>query len=166
MINKQTTGFTLIELMVVIAIIGILAAIAYPSYTDKVQKSRRADAQGALVGFASAMERNFTLYNSYCNVAATAGGGMVTDCAAATGVARISDTGTPAIYSAKSPIDGTDTYYDLTINAVTINPAGYTLYASPVNQQANDKCGTLTLTNTGVRGLVNQTAGVTVADCW
>lgn len=158
--NKHTTGFTLMELMVVIAIIGILASIAYPSYTDKIQKSRRADATGALVGFAAIMERQMTLTNSYCD-GGGADGAAVANCGAAT-----NDTGTPTIYATKSPVDGAEAYYNLTINAVTVNPAGYTLYATPVGKQANDKCGTLTLTNIGVRGLVNQAAGVTVAECW
>ena len=61
----STKGFTLVELMIAVAILGILAGIAYPSYQDSVRKSRRADAQGALLGFANAMERYFTVNNSY-----------------------------------------------------------------------------------------------------
>ncbi len=67
-------GFTLIELMIVVAIIGILAAIAYPSYQEQVQKSRRADCQGALTGLASAMERFFTVNTTYAGAAVGAGG--------------------------------------------------------------------------------------------
>jgi len=63
--KKQQLGFTLIELMITVAIIGILASIAYPSYQDSVLKSRRADAKGALLGFANAMERHFTETNTY-----------------------------------------------------------------------------------------------------
>ena len=69
----NTKGFTLIELMIAVAIVGILAGIAYPSYQDSVRKSRRADAKGALLGFANAMERYFTENNSY--LGAGAGGG-------------------------------------------------------------------------------------------
>ncbi|MFI3186333.1 MAG: prepilin-type N-terminal cleavage/methylation domain-containing protein, partial [Methylococcaceae bacterium] len=58
--KQSQAGFTLIELMVTVAIVGILAAIAYPSYQDSVRKSRRADASGALLGLANAMERHFT----------------------------------------------------------------------------------------------------------
>jgi prepilin-type N-terminal cleavage/methylation domain-containing protein len=63
--NISKNGFTLIELMIVVAIIGILASIAYPSYQESILKSRRADAKGALLGFANAMERHFTETNSY-----------------------------------------------------------------------------------------------------
>ena len=52
-----TKGFSLIELMIAVAIVGILAGIAYPSYQESVRDSRRADAKGALLGFANSMER-------------------------------------------------------------------------------------------------------------
>jgi type IV pilus assembly protein PilE len=62
--NKQK-AFTLIELMVTVAIVGILASIAYPTYQDSVMKSRRADAKGALLMYANTMERYFTVNNTY-----------------------------------------------------------------------------------------------------
>lgn len=58
-------GFTLIEVMIVVVIIGILAAIAYPSYVNQVQRSHRADAQGEMLAYAQAMERCFTTTNTY-----------------------------------------------------------------------------------------------------
>ena len=61
-------GFTLIELMITVAIVGILASIAYPSYQDSVMKSRRADVKGVLLGLTNAMERRFTETNSYCDL--------------------------------------------------------------------------------------------------
>jgi len=62
---KVNRGFTLIELMIVIAIIGILASIAYPSYQDSVRKARRGDTQSNLVEMASFMERSYTEINTY-----------------------------------------------------------------------------------------------------
>jgi len=62
--NKQQ-AFTLIELMITVAIIGILASIAYPSYQDSVIKSRRTDAEAGLVKFAATMTRHQTEAGTY-----------------------------------------------------------------------------------------------------
>lgn len=147
--NKQK-GFTLVELMVVVAIIGILAGIVYPNYQDSVRKARRADAKGALTGLANALERRYTETGSYTGAANT--------------VDDPGDVGTPWVYSAKSPVDGTETYYNLTIASATTST--YTIAATPVNQQQNDKCGMLTLTNTGVRGDGISTPSVAESGCW
>ncbi|WP_372880683.1 type IV pilin protein [Psychromonas sp.] len=119
-------GFSLIELMIVVAIVGILAMVAYPSYTDSVRQSRRADGQAALLGLAQAMERFYTTNGTY--VGAASGG-------------------VPTIFSTKAPIDGSDTYYNLKINSAT--GSAYELAAEAVNAQAGD--GTLTLKSTGER---------------
>jgi type IV pilus assembly protein PilE len=137
---KSGAGFSLIELMVAVAIVGILAMVAYPSYQNQVQRTRRADAQGALMGLAGALERHFTVNNTY--LGAAAGGG---------------DTGAPAIYPTEAPLDGNTKYYDLTIQAATAST--YTIAAAPKGAQAGDGCGTLTVTHTGVRGAAQ-------ADCW
>jgi type IV pilus assembly protein PilE len=141
--DKQQ-AFTLIELMVTVAIVGILAGIAYPGYQDSIMKSRRADAEGALLGFANAMERHFTETNSYLGAGTTSG-----------------NTGAPTIFSTTSPVDGGTPYYNLTINAATAS--SYTLNAAPTGAQANDKCGTLSLTQTGTRGI---STALPVTDCW
>ena len=125
-------GFTLIELMIVVAIIGILAAIAFPSYQNYVTKTRRADAQAALTGFATAMERYYTdNRNTYL------------------GAADGANTGAPAstLFPSEAPLDGATKFYDLTIASATRN--SYTLQASPKNAQAGD--GNLQLLSNGTR---------------
>jgi type IV pilus assembly protein PilE len=140
MTKRLSAGFTLIELMITVAIIGILTSIAYPSYQDSIMKSRRVDAQGALMGLANAMERYYTVNNTY--VGATVG---------------------PAgIYSATSPVDGGTAYYNLSIPASS--SSAYQIQAAPTGPQTNDKCNTLTLNQTGVRGFGG--SGMTSADCW
>lgn len=149
---KQTQqGFTLIELMVTVAIIGIMAGIAYPSYQDSVMKSRRADATGVLLGMMNAMERHFTESNSFCDAGGTGG-------ADSCGASTTNDTGTSSIYSIPTE---TATYYTITISAAAAG--SYTLSAVPAGGQAADACGTLTLTHTGVKG---NSAGLAQSECW
>lgn len=128
--HKNAAGFTLIELMIVVAIIGIIAAIAYPSYQSQVDRTRRVDGQGALMEMAAAMERHFAGNNSYLE--------------AATGGAN---TGAPAIFPTEAPLSGDTKYYDLTIQAATATT--YTLRATPKGAQAGD--GVLELDSTGVK---------------
>lgn len=63
--NKKQRGFTLIELMIVVAVIGILVSIAYPSYQSSVTKARRSDGMSTLLNIMNAQERNFTMNNVY-----------------------------------------------------------------------------------------------------
>ena len=63
--HKRVTGFTLVELMIVVAIVGILAAIAYPSYIDSVRKGNRAEGRAAITNLLQQQERFFTQNNTY-----------------------------------------------------------------------------------------------------
>lgn len=145
--TKKQGGVSLLELMIVVAIIGIIAAIAYPNYQESVRKSRRAECAGALSGLGNAMERFFTVNSTY--LGAAAGGG---------------NTGAPAIFSVSCPTDGGVATYNLTIQAAT--GSTYALQAAPIGPQAADKCGSLTLSNTGLKGVTGQSAGTTWQDCW
>ena len=143
--KRDAKGFSLIELMVTVAIVAILAAIAFPSYQSQVQQSRRRDAEGALVSFANAMERFFTTNNTYLGAAGTQ--------------AIPTNTGAPWVFSTQAPVDGGTAVYTLTISAATAST--YTLSATPVTggPQASDSCGTLTLSSTGAKN-------ATTANCW
>jgi type IV pilus assembly protein PilE len=141
---KRQYGFTLIELMIVIAIIAILASIAYPAYQDQVRKSRRADCEGSLLGLANALERYYTANNRF------------------TGTSLGTNAGD--IFPAQCPIDGGTATYDLSVTAASAS--AYTIQAAPTGPQTSDKCGTLTLTSTGVKGVSGATSGITAADCW
>lgn len=123
--SKRHQGFTLMELLVAVAIIGILSGIAIPSYNKYMLRSHRTDAQGALTGLSNAMERYHSANNTY--VGATLGSG--------------------GIFAAESPIDGNSKYYNLSIAASSVS--AYTLYATPKNGQAGD--GRLSLDSTGSR---------------
>ena len=71
MTRKNSTGFTLVEVMIVVAIVGILAAIAYPSYQDSVRKGRRAQARMALSDLLQQQERRYTQRNTYLSFTTT-----------------------------------------------------------------------------------------------
>ena len=137
-------GYNLIELMIVVAVIGVIAAIAYPSYTEQVRKSHRAECAGGLTSLGSAMERYFTVNSTY--LGAADGGGK------------------PTIFTETCPVDGGTATYNLTISAATAST--YALQAAPTGGQTNDKCGTLTLSNTGLKGISGAEAGLTAQDCW
>ncbi|HED16023.1 MAG TPA: prepilin-type N-terminal cleavage/methylation domain-containing protein [Gammaproteobacteria bacterium] len=145
----QTHGFTLIELMIVVVIVSILVAIAYPAYLDQVRKSRRADCAAVLTGLSAAMERKFTENNTYRGLAV----GNTSVGAPA-----------PSVYPNKCPVSPPDaTYYTLNINAPT--DTTYTVTATPVGDQAKDACKNLSLTETGVKS-ISATGGPTVSRCW
>ena len=124
-------GFTLIELMIVVLIASILAAVAYPSYTRSVASSRRSDAFGTLLGFSNAMERLFTQQNTY--VGAANGGAPNAPIA--------------AVFPNQAPLNGNTPYYNLVVQAEAATT--FTLRAIPINAQAGD--GILDLDSTGAR---------------
>lgn len=149
---KKQTGFNLIELMIVVVIIGVISSIAIPAYNDYIAKARRAQAQGALLELASAMERFFAENNTYCG---SDNGGTVGTCV-------VNDS--PGIFSDQVPVDTGVAYYNLTIG-LTIKDGKsteFTLVATRTGSMSNDKCGNFTLSNVGQKGLTSNTS----TDCW
>ena len=145
--QSRQHGFSLIELMITIVILGILASFAFSGYQEQVAQTKRADCGGALVSMSQAMERFYSVNNTY--EGAAAGG---------------NDTGAPAIFPTACPVDGNNPSYNLTIADAT--PSTYLLQATPTGGQTGDECGNLTLTNTGVKNVTSADAGVTWDECW
>ena len=145
--SKLANGFTLIELMVVVAILAIVVALGYPSYRDQVMKARRSEARGELLELADRLERYYADQGTYCADAP--------DCTGATLGAAESD-----IY----PTTTEGGYYALSITAQ--DDITFSLQAAPVagKSQAKDKCGTFTLTSLGNKGISG--GSLTVKDCW
>lgn len=118
-------GFTLVELLVVVAIIAILAAIAIPAYSRYVYRGRRPDGQSLLLNIANAEERYYGINNTYGSLAAI---GYAT------------------------PVMSDNQYYAASMPAGA-STTGYTVYATPQGAQAGDNtwCGTLSINAAGVK---------------
>lgn len=127
-------GFTLIEIMIVVAIIAIIAAIAYPSYQDSVRRARRADAKAVMMEAAQLMERRFTATSCY-------------DDPCASGTPPALPAGLTAI--PRNEANAANRSYTIALGGVTRNT--YTLTATPQNAQIHDKCVALTLNQNSVR---------------
>jgi len=138
--RKTQSGFTLIELMIAVAIVAIISRLAYTSYADSVLRSKRTDAKVALTHVASELERCYTMNGQYSATTTPAKACSVTGTA--------TDVNTAASL-ATTPIDYTKSdkgYYTI---GGTITGATYTLTATP-NGFTDPNCNVYTLTQTGV----------------
>ena len=138
------TGFSLIELMIVVAIIAIISAVAFPAYKKQTLKGHRVDAKSAVLEAAAREEKFFATNNRYSNTAA-----------------ELNYAALPF-----NVVSGTQTVYVLTI-AVNAAKTTYTVTATPSGDQQNDACYTYVIdnlgsqSNQGAGGAANSTAG-----CW
>lgn len=151
--KTYVTGFSLIELMITVAIIGVLAGIAYPNYQKSIMSSKRADAKSALLELANFLERNASEGGCYTNPGADA-------------LCNTGDDTNPTLPFTAAPKQGAANY---TLSLADISSDTFTLNASPVvgSAQEKDDCGTLTLTNTGSKGIKNpHLANITTDKCW
>lgn len=142
---KKSKGFTLIELMITVAVVAILAAIAFPSYQEQIRKTRRTDGKSKLLELVQREERFFTQNNTYTTNFTQLFNGASSSVSATT---VMSDNG----------------YYQVTIAAGGTGIAnGFTLTATPQTPQNSDlKCANLTITSTNVKGA----SGSLGAACW
>ena len=134
---RRSNGFTLIELMIVVAILAIIVSIGYPLYTDQVRKARRAEAKTALQEAMNREERFFTTNNTYTTNLGQLGYGGATF------------TTQEGWYQVSAAACGGSTIGQCVI-----------LSAAPQNDQTNDVCGTFTLNSRG-----QETDGGGGADC-
>lgn len=150
---NKARGFTLIEIVIVVTIVGILASIALPAYQDSVRKARRADAQTAIMNIQQNQEKFRVSCPQYASSLAS-----TTTCDTAGGTYA-------AIGSTTSP----DGYYTIAITSGSASTTGYTLTATPVSGKSQTKdsdCDGSTSAKTITLTVNGNSSSFTPATCW
>ena len=133
--RRRQAGFSIVELMIVVAIIALLAGIGVPSYRDYVNKAKRTEGKAALTAAAARMERYYTQNNCYPS--------------SACGNPTSADSAT-ALTNAGIPGFSGDTASKAAYNiSLTVTPQAFTVTATPRAPFTDPLCGNLTLANTG-----------------
>jgi type IV pilus assembly protein PilE len=140
--KRQSAGFTLVELMIVVAIVAVLAAIAYPAYTSFVEQANRTDATKTMTYDAQALQRCYSQYFTYANSATT-------PCNVVIGTAA-------------SP----DGWYSITV--AIPDAQDYTITAVPIKapQTGDAQCASFTLVSTGQQSALNSGGTDNTRTCW
>lgn len=156
--NKHSSGFTLMELMIVVVIVGLLAAVAFPNYRAYGIRARRAEAAGDLLELSSFLERQFTASGRYDDAG------------------NPGDLENPLPFN-ESPREGGNTAYNLSLVAGGLNATAFILRAAPTGGQTQDTdCGELQINQNGIKCILggSKCAGPTdsaanraaVGECW
>lgn len=144
--GRRSAGFTLIELMIVVAIIGILAAIAFPSYTSYIKRANRAEARTQLLQAAQWMQRFYSANDSYAKTRDN------------------QDAALPLnLEQAPNDAQGTAVNYRLVLDPAVLTQSFFQISATPVNSMTGDECGTYSIDSTGKR---SPAPNGPLAKCW
>ncbi len=138
---QRASGFSLMELLITVVIIGIVVSIGYPSYMEHTKKTRRTEATGALLNVAGAQEKFFMQDNQY--------------------TAELDADGLALNLGAGDTTQ--NGYYSISIDLP--EDGGFVATATLENPDSDPKCKTFTLDHTGLRGATNQ-GGAAATDCW
>lgn len=147
--RSRPSGFTLMELMIAVAVIGILAAIAYPAYTDSIRRARRSDARNALLDLAARQERFYNQYNQYAT--------------------SVTGTGSSGLgYTSADITVSNKTWYTVTLPTAT--STAFTLKATPKSgtDQVKDSCYAFVIDHLGQTSNVDANGSTLSASsgCW
>lgn len=149
---RDTGGYTLMELLVTMVILGILASVAVPAYTAQVRKSRRTDARTAVLDIAGREERLFSTTTSYSSTPSDLGYGVA---------------------GATFPMTVGDGYYSVAVNVVPAappnQPATFTITATPVagkGQDRDSQCATFTVDQAGKQSALDSAGTDATSACW
>ncbi len=152
MSRPRQSGFTLIEMMITVVVIGILAAVAYPSYLDYIVRGNRSAAQSFMYGVAGKQEQYLLDARSYAVSVAALNMTVPTEVSSKyTITITCTMPVAPTECSAGTAVPGTPTY---------------TITGTPIGTQVQDtKCMTITLNQAGAKGMTGGTAA-SATDCW
>lgn len=173
--TKFQTGFTLIELMIVVAVVGILAAIAYPAYTDSILKGKRTQGRTALAELMQQQERYMTQQNCYMAFTTVAATGVATATANTAGCVVTATSAVP--FKTFSGDNLGNAAYRIEANACPNGAGGNLSIAECVRVMAfprgtDNKIGNLSITSSGTKACTNSASvdiASTAADfklCW